>query len=314
MVSAADFVEKIKIPLDEGWGYIYGTWGTLWTEAKQKAATREMTVKYGAKWIGKRVTDCSGLIRWALYQLGESIAHHALYQYTDYSAPKGRLINGKREDGNPILPGTAVFLQGGESKIHHVGVYVGNDICIEAKGTIYGVVTSHLNHWDHWGELKMVDYTNAAELETGETVREPDENSEAGTILTAVVNNPNTWLNVRAGAGSEFPVAFQVERGTVVEVLDAGEPEWWQIRYGGKIGWAFAKYLKVIGVADEQPDNPEPSPPVEETPAPEQPPESSKKDDKQTEVWNELQSIRTALNGLSDRISKLMTVVDGGEG
>lgn len=153
---------------------IYGTWGTLWTEKKQKAATRAMTVKYGSRWIGKRVTDCSGLLRWALRQLGEDIVHHARYQYTECCKPKGRLVNGRREDGQPILPGTAVFLQGKEPHIHHVGVYVGHGVCIEAKGTLYGVVTSELSHWDHWGELKMIDYTDAARIDD-EPVPTPTE-------------------------------------------------------------------------------------------------------------------------------------------
>lgn len=254
MVTAAEFVEKCKIPLDEKWGYIYGTSGTMWTEAKQKAATREMTVKYGSRWIGHMVTDCSGLLRWALHQLGEEIVHHARYQYTNWCTNKGKLINGRREDGTVPLPGTAVFLQGKEAHIHHVGVYVGGGVVIEAKGTVYGVVTSRLNHWDHWGELKMVDYSDAARLETEtpQDVPEAPEDAEAGTVIQAVVNNPNTWLNVRSGPGTQYQVQFQVEKGTVVEVLDAGEPDWWQIRYGGRIGWASAQFLQPL--KDEYPD------------------------------------------------------------
>lgn len=222
----------------------------MWTESKQKAATREQTVKYGSKWIGHMVTDCSGLLRWALYQLGESIVHHARYQYTDYCNHKGRLINGIRDDGKPILPGTAVFLQGNEEHIHHVGVYVGDNTCIEAKGTIYGVVTSELTHWDHWGELKMVDYQN-------------EEREPADAVLKAKVTNPNKWLNVRSGPGMNYPLVCQVENGTIVDVI-AQEPEWWQIRSGGRIGWAFAQYLTALPEEDTQdqpPEQPEPPQP-----------------------------------------------------
>lgn len=220
----------------------------MWTESKQKAATREQTVKYGSKWIGHMVTDCSGLLRWALYQLGEYIVHHARYQYTDYCRNKGKLINGLREDGSSILPGTAVFLQGNEDKIHHVGVYIGDDTCIEAKGTIYGVVTSPLSHWDHWGELVMVDYSGQ------DTPVTPTED----VLFRATVNNPNTWLNVHSGPGMKYPIRFQVHKGATVDVL-ATEPEWWQIRYGGQIGWAFAEYLMAIPKEDtpEQPEEPE---------------------------------------------------------
>ena len=165
MVSARDFVQQAWIPLLEGWGYIYGTAGRLWTEELQRAWSApphknwEKTKQYGARWIGKKVTDCSGLPLWALKQLGEEIVHHARYQYTDASKAKGKLADGKRTDGKPLLPGTAVFLQGSQEHIHHVGVYVGHNICIEAKGTQWGVVTSSPDHWDHWGELKAVDYS-----------------------------------------------------------------------------------------------------------------------------------------------------------
>lgn len=256
MVTAKAFIEQVLIPLQQGWGYIYGTWGSVWTKAKQDSATREMTVKYGSRWIGDIVTDCSGLLRWALHQLGEDIVHHARYQYTDYCTRKGKLVNGRREDGNPILPGTAVFLQGKESKIHHVGVYVGDNTCVEAKGTVYGVVTSTLSHWDHWGELNMVDYTDAAQLEGGDPSRfKPGsaEEAEAGTIIKAVVNNPQTWLNVRSKPNGDAQIVMKIRKGSVVDLLDAGEPDWWKIRYDGKTGWAFAKYLDPIGEEGEGP-------------------------------------------------------------
>lgn len=224
----------------------------MWTAELQKAWSQpphknyEQTRAYGAQWIGRKVTDCSGLPLWALKQLGEEIVHHARYQYTDASKAKGKLINGKREDGKPILPGTAVFLQGSQEHIHHVGVYVGDDTCIEAKGTIYGVVTSPLSRWDHWGELKMVDYS-------GQDV--PVTPSD-DVLFQATVTNPNAWLNVRSGPGMQHSLRFQVHRDSTVDVLTQ-EPEWWQIRYGGQIGWAYAKYLSPIDKPVDEPNVPD---------------------------------------------------------
>ena len=128
-----------------------------------------------------------------------------------------------------------------------MGVYVGDNTCIEAKGTIYGVVTSELSNWDHWGELIMVDYS-------GETPVTPTED----VLFRAVVNNPKTWLNVHSGPSEKAQRRFQVHKGSTVDVL-ATEPEWWQIRYGGQIGWAFAKYLSPIDEpqAPEEPEQPE---------------------------------------------------------
>lgn len=261
MVTARDFIAYVYIPLTQAWGYIYGTAGRMWTEALQQAWSQpghknyQLTLKYGSKWIGRMVTDCSGLLCWALKQLGVAIVHHARYQYTDACKRKGGLINGQREDGQPILPGTAVFLKGSQDHIHHVGVYVGHGICIEAKGTRWGVVTSELTHWDYWGELKVVDYTDAEKLENEPAPEIPDQKSDV--MYRVMVDNPGAWLNVRSGPGTTYPVLFRLEKGDVAEALTVSEDgKWDQVRYGGRTGWASAEYLRILD-EDATPDEPD---------------------------------------------------------
>ena len=298
MVTAAEFVDKVWIPLNEGWGYIYGTWGSLWTEEKQKNATREQTIKYGARWIGHMVTDCSGLVRWAMKQLGEDVVHHATYQYTDGCAPKGKLIDGRRSDGNPLLPGSLVFIQGNEEKIHHVGVYVGEGIVIEAKGTQSGVVSSDLSRWDHWGELKNVNYLNAAEMEP-----HVPEQSRGDVLYKATVTNPRTWLNVRSGPSTSYQVQFQVQKGTVVDVL-AESNGWDQIRSGGRIGWADGKYLTPLE-QEEEPE--EPVVPEEPDILPDDP---GYDEDEEIEVRpstiDDLQGVLQTLSDLENRVASII--------
>ena len=55
MIKASDLIELFELALDEGWGYIWGTRGQTWTQASQDRATRDMTVRYGQKWVGRRV-------------------------------------------------------------------------------------------------------------------------------------------------------------------------------------------------------------------------------------------------------------------
>ena len=262
MVTARDFIAYVYIPLTQAWGYIYGTAGRMWTEALQQAWSQpghknyQLTKQYGSKWVGRMVTDCSGLLCWALKQLGAEIVHQARYQYTDASKRKGRLINGKREDGQPIMPGTAVFLKGSQDHIHHVGVYVGHGICIEAKGTRWGVVTSELTHWDYWGELKVVDYTDAEKLENEPAPEIPEQKSDV--MYRVMVDNPGAWLNVRSGPGTTYPVLFRLEKGDVAEALTVSEDgKWDQIRYGGRTGWASAEYLRILdeNAAQDVPDD-----------------------------------------------------------
>ena len=237
---------------------IYGMRGRIWTESLQKTYSEsghknyEQTAKYGAKWIGRRVTDCSGLLLWALKQLGETIVHQARYQYTDYSAPKGKLVNGKRDDGKPLLPGTAVFLQGSEARIHHVGVYVGHGICIEAKGTRWGVVTSKPDHWDHWGELKMVDYADAAEIENEPVPEVPEETPDEKTLFSVEVNNPGAWLNVRSGPGLGFREVYRLHKGDEADVQAIStDKKWYYIIHDGQGGWASAEYLEKLEESED---------------------------------------------------------------
>ena len=239
MINVKDFIQKIRIPLQQQWGYIYGTWGRIWTSQLQRAYSQpsktnwKKTKQYGSKWIGRMVTDCSGLVRWACNQLGEVVAHHSHYLYTDYCRNKGKLRNGLRADGTQPLPGSLVFLTNNEGRKHHVGVYCGDNVVIQAKGTEWGVVTSQLAHWDAWGELKCVSYNNS--------VAEPQE--EVG-VQYAITTNPNSYLNLRVEPTKKSKAITQIPKGEKVIVINKDNPEWWNIKYNGHVGYAASQYLK----------------------------------------------------------------------
>lgn len=179
MIKAMDIVALFQKALSEKWGYIYGQSGSLWTAARQKAATREQTVKWGSKWIGHYVSDCSGLFSWAFKKLGGYMYHGSNTMYKKYMTAKGNLVKGKRDDGKELKPGTAVFKVNG-TNYHHVGLYIGNGTVIEAKGTYYGVVTSAVSTWHAWGEMKGVDYGDAADPDP---VQPSDDKPDLGTRL-----------------------------------------------------------------------------------------------------------------------------------
>ena len=161
MITVNDFVNTVLIPYNEKCGYIWGATGGVWTEKDQANATRDMTVKYGRKWVGRRVFDCSGLVYWAFKLYGQSIYHGSNTIWKQYCSAKGEIKSGKKEDGNPIKVGSAVFLyRKADDNRHHIGVYIGDGKVIEAKGTINGVVMSDISHWNEWGELKGVDYSD----------------------------------------------------------------------------------------------------------------------------------------------------------
>lgn len=181
MIDVFALIAKFQYALQNAWGYIWGTAGITWTEAKQKALVNSFVKEfgsnwkndpvakerdkyrgavYGSKWIGHVVADCSGLFKWAFGQLGGSIAHGSNSIYKSYCSSKGAFKNGKRTDGKELKPGTAVFT-GDSSDRGHIGLYIGDGKVIEAQGTTAGVVISKitLTKWTWWGELKNVDYS-----------------------------------------------------------------------------------------------------------------------------------------------------------
>jgi hypothetical protein len=153
-IPACALAEKVRIPLEEHWGYIWGTSGQVWTQASQNAAARKSTRQHGQQWVGRRVTDCSGLLVWAFGQLGGTIYHGSDTIFREHCSQTFPLAGTVH-----IPPGAAVF-QNVQGRRTHVGVYVGGGECIEARGTQSGVIVSPLSVWDEWGLLTDVDYAD----------------------------------------------------------------------------------------------------------------------------------------------------------
>jgi len=163
-IKASDLISKFQYAIDNDWGYIWGTAGIKWTEARQRDLekttddNRAMSRKYGSKWIGHYVADCSGMFVWAFAQFGLKMSHISSNIFTSYcTSNKGKLTTALKRT---ILPGSAVFTGETAGKHPHVGLYIGNNEVIEAKGTINGVVKSNLTDkkWTFYGELKDVEY------------------------------------------------------------------------------------------------------------------------------------------------------------
>lgn len=212
MIQAMALVDKFFYALDSNWGYIWGTAGIEWTQAKQNQKISYMVDKYGnnwkknadakndnyynaalygEKWVGHMVADCSGLFRWAFSQLGGSIAHGSNSIWDRYCSSKGKLVNGKRSDGQELLPGTAVFT-GTDSQKPHIGLYVGNGKVIEASGTQAGVCVSNITagKWKYWGELKNVSYSPS------EAPKTPSESKDDKSYPTLRRGSKGTFVSL----------------------------------------------------------------------------------------------------------------------
>ena len=184
VITTAALIEKFKQALADKWGYIWGTAGETWTAAKQANlekttdADRANSRKYGSKWIGHKVADCSGLFSWAFKQLGGYMYHGSDTMFRKYCTKTGELKNGRPAGGGILPVGAAVFTYNNDKKKYgHVGLYIGGGYVIEARGAYYGVVMTKIESrpWTWWGELKNVDYSNEtpAPEPTPEPVKKP---------------------------------------------------------------------------------------------------------------------------------------------
>lgn len=231
LISTQALIEKFQQALEDDWGYIWGTDGELWTAAKQAQlekttdVNRAMSRKYGKKWIGHWVADCSGLFSWAFAQLGGYMYHGSDTMFRKYTTYSGELIAGERADGHELKPGTAVFTYSeAKKKYGHVGLYIGNGLVIEAEGTLKGVITSNVNgKWTFWGELKGVDY--------GET----PQPVPAGK---AIVIGKNVAL--RQGPSKSTPVMIRVPTGKTV---DLAQIEGWTYVKDGSFGFMMNEFI-----------------------------------------------------------------------
>lgn len=146
------FLELIRSKL--GCGYVYGAQGEILikvlldTLINRFGRSNYYFDGYSAeKWLGKECFDCSGLIVWALQQLGlltTDLTADGLYRICK---PISRAA---------LEPGDLVFYQNESGYKNHVGVYIGNGRVIHARGTAYGVVETELfASFTAFGRLKV---------------------------------------------------------------------------------------------------------------------------------------------------------------
>jgi peptidoglycan DL-endopeptidase CwlO len=69
--------------------------------------------------------DCSGLVMYVFAKLGISLPHNAAMQFADCTPVARR----------SLTAGDLVFFGSSAATIHHVGIYVGNGVMIDAPYT-----------------------------------------------------------------------------------------------------------------------------------------------------------------------------------
>lgn len=164
-----------------GWGYVWGTYGMVLTEARFEAKLEQYPDDISEheefireNWIGKRTTDCVGFIKG--YGWLDPDTHEIVYGSNDMpDVGANGMYNAAEEKGSidtiPEIPGLAVWKDG------HIGIYIGNGETIEAMGTRYGVVRRQLSAgtWTDWLKIPYINY-----------IEEPEEPDPSEPIDTEV--------------------------------------------------------------------------------------------------------------------------------
>lgn len=242
-IPVADLYAECRKMLSDEWGYIMGTAGILWTKSRQDAATDAMAKKYGSKWIGHRVADCSGVMVYIWKQHGMTIAHG--------SNSIARKYCGKRT--KTPKPGYAAFkwkekdtakYPDGLGDFYHIGIVAedGQNV-YESRGTQAGFVLSAASSWYCFAPFDDVDYSGKDE--------------EGTPLYEAKVSTPNGGrLNVRVAPGLNARIVGKIPCGETVDVWE-DDGEWSRIGGDGLTGWVFNAYL-------EKTDAPAPEPAPDE--------------------------------------------------
>ena len=176
--NSTDLVIWARQAYENGWGYVYGTYGNILTEE----LLQDRASMFGEhvtgfedfireNWMRRRTADCVGLIKgygWYNPDSGEiEVGTNGMADVTangmfDAATVKGTI------DTIPEVPGIAVWQDG------HIGIYIGNGEVIEAMGTEQGVVKTTLpSGWTHWLEIPYISYATQEESTT-----EPTEEGE----------------------------------------------------------------------------------------------------------------------------------------
>lgn len=222
MLTNKGLVEYAKEALAEKWGYVWGTFGQLLTEAlfRQKLAQYPVGVgKYKdfikKNWLGHKTTDCVGLIKSYCWTKDGEIRYESKI---DVSA--NGMFNAAKEKGTistlPEIPGICVWKKG------HIGIYIGNGQVIEARGTTVGVIQAPLKGrgaagWTHWLKCPYITY----------------EATKKGIVTASV-------LNVRDKPSLAGTVVGKLYKGESVEILEKNV-DWYRIDTNK---WVSSKYVK----------------------------------------------------------------------
>jgi peptidoglycan hydrolase-like protein with peptidoglycan-binding domain len=166
-IKASAYIPVLESHLGDG--YVYGTVGQICTvsllQAKYRQYGKIMSANYYqkngdytkglcARWLGRWVADCSGLIKAVRRDISGVYRDVSAQGTYEQCSQKGKIAT------MPLVPGCTVYMWSTSKKrMGHVGMYVGDGKVIESAGVNYGVIRTDLKKrsWGYWGLLDWLD-------------------------------------------------------------------------------------------------------------------------------------------------------------
>lgn len=242
--TAAGLVKHVKQCLEDEWGYVYGALGQTCTESLLDQCARMYPAnnlaggpmrEAGEKWLGRKVADCSGMIK-----------AYLMSDYTGgpikYSAEIDSSVHyNKAKEKGPIstipdIPGIIVYMPG------HVGVYIGNGEVIESAGTLYGVKKSTVKKsyvsgpWTHWYKCPGIEYSGEIE--------QPDEGGKPDTEEKPVApTGIKVGSTVKIKAGAVYTNGVKVPDSVIGKAYTVQKMDGSKVLLKEIVSWVETKYL-----------------------------------------------------------------------
>lgn len=194
-----DLVQWALNAYNNGWGYVTGTYGQILTQdlldMKAQQYPDNISQYYNfiqTHWLNRRTADCIGLIKgYCWYDPTDGEIKYNTNGCPDKD-PDSMFAWCTEERGPmstmPELPGIMLYKGG------HVGIYIGNGWVIEARGTQFGVIKTHIDDlaWTNWAKLPCITY-----LDNSGTDDDNDEEILGGLagIWQSLKNLPQALLD-----------------------------------------------------------------------------------------------------------------------
>jgi cell wall-associated NlpC family hydrolase len=257
-VKASQIIDWCKKQV--GTGYVYGGIDVICTIELLKAKQQQYGTLMGegyyqlngdytkgkcAKWLNKRVFDCSGLIKSARKHLGSIYKDVSAQGMYDQCTKRGVIKT------MPLIPGCTLYMYSAtKARMTHIGMYIGNGLVVECRGVAYGTVITKLSDraWGFWGLLDWLTYD--IKEEKGKVIIGTDSDSGDATtpktddkvkIQKVVIADS---LNVRSAPNVLSKVLGKLSKNTIVEInkITLGFAE---ISYKGIKAYVSDKFLVV---------------------------------------------------------------------